>query len=91
MVAFLLGAIITQVENRVEKSSFAVSYASWVIVANYLLMYPRGELSTIVRGFFWYMLIPLIFTKMIRRNGRRNVYCSCTNQKSIRGFSEFSE
>lgn len=89
--AFLLGTIITNVENRVENSSYAVSYASWVIVANYLLMYPRGELSTIVRGFFWYMLIPLAFTKLIRGNSRKNVYRSFTNQKPLTGFSEFSE
>lgn len=78
-VAFLLGVIITKVENCVENNSYAVSYASWVIVANYLLMYPRGELSTIVRGFFWYMLIPLIFTKLIRGNSRNDVYRSCAN------------
>lgn len=90
-VAFLLGMIITKVENRVEDCSYAVSYASWVIVANYLLMYPRGELSTIVRGFFWYMLIPLVFTKLIRGNHGDNVYRSGTNQKSFTGFSKFSE
>lgn len=77
--AFLLGTVIMKVENRVENSSYAVSYASWVVVANYLLMYPRGELSTIVRGFFWYMLIPFAFTKLIRGNSRENVYRSCAN------------
>lgn len=81
-IAFMLGAIISKVENRVEKSSYAVSYASWVIVANYLLMYPRGELSTMVRGVFWYMLIPLLFTKLLRRNIKQNVYSCCTNKES---------
>lgn len=91
IISYLLGMIISRVENRIERSPYAVSYASWVIVANYLLMYPRGELSTIVRGFFWYMLIPLVFTKLIRGEYKKNVHSCCPDQKPSSGLGKFSE
>lgn len=81
VIAFILGMVIQKVENKVENSNVASVHASWVILANYLLMYPRGELSTIVRGFFWYMLIPFIFVKIIKTGGRFNVYRRSSNEK----------
>lgn len=81
VIAFILGMVIQKVENKVENSNVASVHASWVILANYLLMYPRGELSTMVRGFFWYMLIPFIFVKIIKTGGRFNVYRRSSNEK----------
>lgn len=81
--AFVLGAVLQSVENKVEVSGNAVYFASWTIVANYLLMYPRGELSNIVRGFFWYMLLPLLFTKIYKGKSEKSVYGRHPDKKQI--------
>lgn len=81
--AFVLGAVLQSVENKVENSGNAAYFASWTIVANYLLMYPRGELSTIVRGFFWYMLLPLLFTKIYKGKSGKGVYGRHPDKKQI--------
>ena len=64
-MGFLLGRVLQTVENKIEASGRAINYASYAIVATYLLSYSRGEFSDLVRGIFWYMLIPRIFYKVV--------------------------
>ncbi len=70
IIPIILGLTLQTVENKVENSSNAISHVSWVIVANYLLSYPRGELSILIRGIFWYMLIPLLLY-IILKGGKK--------------------
>ncbi|UQR32312.1 O-antigen polysaccharide polymerase Wzy [Enterococcus faecium] len=66
-IGFMLGRILQLTEIKVEASGKEINYASYAIVAVYLLSYPRGEFSSLVRGIFWYMLIPRIFYLLISR------------------------
>lgn len=65
--AFLLGRVLERTESKVDAADNAAWYASWAIVATDLLFYPRGEFSSLVRGIFWYMLLPLLFCRILRR------------------------
>lgn len=67
LIPFMFGYFLKYMENRAILANSPIGYASIVIVAFYLLSYPRGEFSGIVRGIAWYMLIPYIFYKSISK------------------------
>lgn len=60
----LLGFLLFSIEKKVYNNNNPVGYASLAIVAFYILFYPRGELSEIVRGIAWYMPIPYCIYKL---------------------------
>lgn len=66
---FIFGKILQTVENRIDSSAKPVNYASFCIVSVYLMSYARGEFTDLVRGFFWYMMIPYIFYKYFVKRG----------------------
>lgn len=63
----LFGCLLMSIENKITSLNTPIAYASLVIVASYLIMYSRGELSELVRGFFWYMLIPRFIYKILKK------------------------
>ena len=85
-IPFLFGYILQKVENRVDALKSPVSYAAFATVALYLMSYPRGESAELVRGIFWYMLMPYAFyslTVNVKEKRRQNHDIGCSpNQKS---------
>lgn len=69
---FIFGRILQTVEEKIDASAKPVNYASLCIVSVYLMSYARGEFSDVVRGFFWYMLIPYVTYKYFIKRGERN-------------------
>lgn len=67
LIAFIFGFTLLSVENKVEYYNSPIMYASLCIVSMYLVSYSRGEFADLVRGFFWYMLIPRLMYKYIRK------------------------
>lgn len=63
----ILGFLLIKTEKFVYRINNPVYYASMAIVAFYILFYPRGEFSEIVRGIVWYMLLPLLVYKIINK------------------------
>lgn len=59
----LFGFVLMSIENKIEYYNSPIAYASFCIVAMYLVSYSRGEFADLVRGFFWYMLIPRLMYK----------------------------
>jgi len=60
----IFGFLLFSIEKKVYNNNNPIGYASLAIVAFYLLFYPRGEFSEIVRGIAWYMFIPYCIYKL---------------------------
>ncbi len=65
-ISFLFGYFLMRIENRVGSKNSPVYYAAFAIVAINLTSYARGEFGDVVRGIFWYMLIPLLLYKFFK-------------------------